>query len=434
MRARSERRKNEQIYVSDVEIREKMPATTVNAPSAEKQTGGSEKGKKKGRVGMEDFWIVPSDEILAGNTTDVYFLRTEEVLRKKGINPRVVAEVTASSLEHGWGVLAGISEVATLLAGKDLDVYAMPEGTIFFEDEPVLRIEGRYLEFARFETPILGFLCHESGIATKAARIKKKAGDVPVISFGTRRQHPALAAVIEKCAYMGGMDGVSNVAGASRIGIQPMGTMPHSLIICFRSQQDAWKAFDEIMPEDVPRICLCDTYYDEKTEAVMAAETLKHLNAVRLDTPSSRRGDFRKIVEEVRWELDIRGFKNVGIFVSGGIDEAEIEELRDIVSGFGVGTSVANAKCIDFALDIVEIEGEPCAKRGKKGGKKQVYRRKTEKGFEDFVAIENSKQHFEGEPLLKPLILGGKIVEDFPLSLESARKRVLEQLKVVEMD
>ena len=130
----------------------------------------------------------------------------------------------------------------------------------------------------------------------------------------------------------------------------------------------------------------------------MAAETLRRLNAVRLDTPSSRRGNFRRIVEEVRWELDIRGFKNVGIFVSGGIDEAEIGELRDIVSGFGVGTSVANAKCIDFALDIVEIEGEPCAKRGKKGGKKQVYRKKTEKGFEDFVAIENSKQHFEGEP------------------------------------
>jgi len=105
--------------------------------------------------------------------------------------------------------------------------------------------------------------------------------------------------------------------------------------------------------------------------------------------------------------------------------------LRDIVSGFGVGTSVANAKCIDFALDIVEIEGEPCAKRGKKGGKKQVYRKKTEKGFEDFVVIENSKQHFEGEPLLKPLIIGGRIVEDFPLSLESARNRVLKQLKYV---
>ncbi|RLG36685.1 nicotinate phosphoribosyltransferase, partial [Methanosarcinales archaeon] len=203
-----------------------------------------------------DFWIVPPDDIRSGRTTDVYFIRTEEIMHTKGINPHVVAEVVASSLEGGWGVLAGVSEVSVLLEGRDLDVYAMPEGTIFFEEEPVLRIEGRYLEFARFETPILGFLCHESGIVTKAARIKKKAGDVPVISFGTRRQHPALAAVIEKCAYMGGMDGVSNVAGASRLGIQPVGTMPHSLIICFRSQQDAWKAFDEIMPEDVPRICL----------------------------------------------------------------------------------------------------------------------------------------------------------------------------------
>ncbi len=379
------------------------------------------------------FSIVPDEDILEGKTTDIYFLRTEEVLREKGVNPEVVAEVTTTS--GGWAVLAGLKDVAHLLEGKNVDVYAMPEGTIFFPYEPVLRIEGRYLEFARYETPLLGFLCHESGIATKAARIKLLAGEVPVISFGTRRQHPALAAMIERCAYLGGMDGVSCVAGAERIGIEATGTMPHSLIICFGEdrQKDAWKAFDEVIAPEVPRICLCDTYYDEKKEAIMAAEALgASLRAVRLDTPTSRKGDFRRIIEEVRWELDIRGHKNVGIFVSGGIDEEEVIELREVVAGFGVGTSVANARCIDFALDIIEKEGEPCAKRGKRGGKKQVYRRKgVIEEEKDEIRLVKEAPPKDMEPLLKPMILGGEIVSDFSFSLTEARRRVLEQLKVL---
>ncbi|MCW3133659.1 MAG: nicotinate phosphoribosyltransferase [Methanophagales archaeon] len=380
------------------------------------------------------FSIVSDEDILEGKTTDIYFLRTEEVLKKKGVNPEVVAEVITTSGE--WGVLAGLEEAAHLLAGKNVDVYAMPEGTIFFPYEPVLRIEGRYLEFARYETPLLGFLCHESGIATKASKIKLLAGEVPVISFGTRRQHPALAAMIERCAYLGGIDGVSCVAGAERIGIEATGTMPHSLIICFGEgrQKDAWKAFDEVIPEEVPRICLCDTYYDEKKEAIMAAEALgESLRAVRLDTPASRKGNFRKIIEEVRWELDIRGHKNVGIFVSGGIDEEEVIALRDVVAGFGVGTSIANARCIDFALDIIEMEGEPCAKRGKRGGKKQVYRRKgaIEEGKDKIRLVKEAPpKDTDMEPLLQPMIRRGKIVEDFPFSLAEARRRVLEQLKL----
>ena len=383
------------------------------------------------------FSIVPDNEILEGKTTDIYFLRTEEVLKKKGVNPKVVAEVITT--DGDWAVLSGLEEAAHLLEGKNVDVYTMPEGTIFFPYQPVLRIEGHYLDFARYEPPLLGFLCHESGIATKAARIKLLAGDVTLISFGTRRQHPALAAMIERCAYLGGMDAVSCVAGAERIGLKPTGTMPHALIICFGEgkHKEAWKAFDEVIDKEVPRICLCDTYYDEKTESIMAAEALgDSLRAVRLDTPTSRKGDFRRIIEEVRWELDVRGYKNVGIFVSGGIGEEEVVALRDIVAGFGVGTSVSNAKCIDFALDIIEKEGEPCAKRGKRGGKKQVYRKKgaIEEGKDEIrLAKEAPPKDLDMEPLLKPMILGGKIVEDFSFSLEEARSRVQEQLKSVRL-
>ncbi|TMI60783.1 nicotinate phosphoribosyltransferase, partial [Candidatus Bathyarchaeota archaeon] len=97
---------------------------------------------------------------------------------------------------------------------------------------------------------------------------------------------------------------VSSIIGARLLDLQPTGTMPHSLIVSIGDQVKAWKSFNKYMPKDVPRIALVDTYYDEKTESIMAAEALgKDLYGVRLDTPGSRRGDFAEIIREVRWEL-----------------------------------------------------------------------------------------------------------------------------------
>jgi nicotinate phosphoribosyltransferase len=374
---------------------------------------------------MKKFSIIDENYIEKGLTTDVYFLRTEEILRKKRINPNVVAEITTSKLDR-WGILAGVEEVSNLLKGKSIDVDAMEEGTLFYPGEPVMRIEGKYLGFARYETPILGLICHASGVATKAARIKLAAEELPVISFGSRRQHPALALLIEKCAYLGGMDGISNYAAGKLIGVEASGTMPHSLIICFGDQRDAFVAFDEVIPGEIKRVCLCDTYADEKTEAIMALEALgDSLDSVRFDTPSSRRGDFRRIIEEARWELDKRGGEGVGIFISGGIDEEDILMLKDVADGFGVGSCVANARAIDFAMDIVEKEGVLCAKRGKLGGKKQVYRNWN--NLEDEIRLEKEKTPEDMEPLLRPLIRNGEIKMEF--SLNKARERVLRQLK-----
>ncbi|MEO0273027.1 MAG: nicotinate phosphoribosyltransferase, partial [candidate division WOR-3 bacterium] len=120
---------------------------------------------------------------------------------------------------------------------------------------------------------------------------------------------------------------------------------------------------------------LIDTFGDEKFESLKAAETIRDLIGVRLDTPSSRRGNFSKIVREVRWELDLRGFSHVKIFVSGGIDEDDIPALKEAGAyGFGVGTSISNAPTIDYAMDIVEIEGKAITKKGKFSGRKMVFR------------------------------------------------------------
>src|SRR5512138_3475251 len=126
---------------------------------------------------MGSFLTVSDETIKNGDCTDIYFIRTEEALTDDNLNPHVVMEVTASSLPDSWAVFFGLSDVITLLDGIPVTVDAMPEGTVFYRNEPVLRIEGNYRDFCRLETAILGFLCHASGVATATAHIRLAAGD-----------------------------------------------------------------------------------------------------------------------------------------------------------------------------------------------------------------------------------------------------------------
>ncbi len=321
-------------------------------------------------------YIASEDDIKKGKVTDVYFERALEVIKAKNIDKRVKAEVCVKGLpkDYNWAVLCGIEEVIELLEGKNVDVRALPEGSIFKENEPVIEIDGSYSEFAVFETAILGFLSQESGVATKAARIKRIAMDKPVLSFGARRMHPAIAPAIERAAYIGGCDGFSTVIAGDVLNLKPSGTMPHSLMLIAGDTLLAAEYFDEVVDNSIPRVVLIDTFSDEKFEALRVAEQLKDkLNGIRLDTPSSRRGDMRRILEELRWELDIRGFKDIQLFVSGGLNEDSVRDIVDIADGFGVGTSVSSAATIDFSMDIVEIDSKPISKKGKISGSKSIY-------------------------------------------------------------
>lgn len=331
-----------------------------------------------------DFYVATADEIRAGRTTDIYFVRTLDVLKKAGRDGvDVVAEATTTSLPNDWpwGIFCGLEEVVRLLEGKDVSLWALPEGSLFRAKTargipvPVFTLEGPYREWALFETPLLGMICQASGIATKAARIRKAAGSRQIMSFGVRRMHPGIAPLIERSAYIGGADSITTPLGAEILGAPAVGTMPHALVIVMGGPREAFAAVHKYLEARIPRIALVDTYYDEKTESLIAVEAIPDLAGVRLDTPSSRRGNFPAIVREVRWELDLRGHKDVKIFVSGSIDETSIPSLVAAgVDGFGVGTSLSNAPTIDFALDLVEVEGKPAAKRGKFGGRKDLQR------------------------------------------------------------
>jgi nicotinate phosphoribosyltransferase len=178
------------------------------------------------------------EEIKDAVTTDVYFEYARDALKFAGINPVVTMEVFTRKNPFGasWAVVSGIYEVAKLLQGLPVDVDAMEEGEVFLTDpefavnEPVLRITGRYQDFGVYENPVLGFLCQASGVCTKAARLAYLAQGKMIISFGTRRAHPALAPIVERSSILGGLDSVSNVLGARLLKRKASGTMPHAFI------------------------------------------------------------------------------------------------------------------------------------------------------------------------------------------------------------
>jgi nicotinate phosphoribosyltransferase len=379
--------------------------------------------------------LIPTrDEILRGDTTDVYFRRTMEVLRASGRErTRVAAEGIVKRFPHdyAYGVFSGRDEMLSLFSGREVDIDALEEGTLFFPDEPVFTVGGPYGAFCEMETAMLGTVCQASGIATAASRMKHAAGGKQVLSFGARRMHPALSTLIDRNAFIGGVDGVSVLRSASFLGETPQGTMPHALVLVFGDTVSAMRAFDATVDPAVPRVCLIDTLQDEKFEAVRVAEALgDRLSGVRLDTPGSRRGDFRKILQEVRWELDLRGFGHVRLFASGGLGEEDVGALRDVADGFGVGTSLSNAPTLDYALDIVEVEGVPLAKRGKWSGRKQTWacaacgrRMVLVSGAQPAVCCGAPM-----EPQLLPVMRAGRIVGE-PVPPREIRERVLRQVE-----
>lgn len=388
------------------------------------------------------FHIANADDIKKGRLTDIYFKRTEEILKAIGKNPVVKAEIFLKGFPDGyrWGILAGIEETIKLLSDIDkISIRCMPEGMVFKDFQPVMVIEGKYLDFGIYETAILGFLCQASGIATKAARCKLAAGDKLIYSFGARRMHPAITPMVERSAFIGGADGVSTTLGAELTRQEPVGTIPHSLILIMGDTVEATKAFNQVIEPKIKRISLIDTFGDEKFEAIRVAEGLgEALFGIRLDTPASRRGNFKKILEEVRWELDIRGFENVKLVVSGGLDEEDILKLRDIVDAFGVGTAISGAKVLDFSLDIVEIEGKKISKRGKMSGAKKVIR--CQNCFSDRIILEDRKvsdyRCVECNSNYKDIFIDavkeGEILYDFPQASD-IRKNAIGQFEFLEL-
>src|SRR2546430_8991805 len=242
-----------------------------------------------------DFYIATADALRAGRTADLDFGRTLDIQKKAGRSRgNVVAGVTAGALptDWPWGIFCGLEEVVHLLEGKGASLWALPEGSVFPPKThrgiplPVMILEGPYEEWALYETPVLGMICQASGIATKAARIRKLANGKQVLSFGVRRMHPGIAPLIERSVTIGGLDPIPTPLGADLLGVPAIGTMPHALVIVMGGPREAFAALPTYLEAKTPRLPPLHTYYHAKTEALMAVEAIPDLAGVRLDTPA----------------------------------------------------------------------------------------------------------------------------------------------------
>ncbi|MDW7738611.1 MAG: nicotinate phosphoribosyltransferase [Bacillota bacterium] len=305
-----------------------------------------------------------ASEIECGLTSDVYFVRTRDLL---GSMKLADTEVTAEIFSSRPGILAGIDESLYLLRNRNLEIWALPEGAEIEEKEVVLRIKGQYGDFGIYETPLLGILASSSGWATAARTCKEAAGECTVICYGARHLHPAVAPVMERAAVIGGADACSCILGALLLNRTPVGTIPHAAFLIVGDTVELAAAYDRFVPEDAPRIILVDTFKDETEEALRVAEALgKKLDGIRLDTPGERGGVTPGLVKETRARLNQAGYEHVKIVVSGGLNPERISLLVEAgADAFGVGSYISRAPAIDMTMDLKEVKGKVLAKRGR---------------------------------------------------------------------
>ena len=312
-------------------------------------------------------------------------------------------------------------------------VRAMPEGTVFFANEPVVEVTAPIIEAQIVETYLLNQVNLQSILATKASRVVTAAKGRTLVDFGARRAHGTDAAdKLARASYMVGFAGTSNVGAGRRYGIPIFGTMAHSLVEAFPHEEESFRAYARSFPDSTT--LLVDTYdvvEGVRTAAEVGGEMRRSghsLRALRLDS-----GDLLDLSKKARAMLDKAGLHEVQVFASGGLDEFEVSDLVEAgapIDGFGVGTKVgvsADAPWTDCAYKLVEYDGRPTMKLSSQKqtapGPKQVFRYRDDKGtcLRDVIAIANERpSDAGGEPLLSEVMAAGK---------RTARPPTLQQLR-----
>jgi nicotinate phosphoribosyltransferase len=316
------------------------------------------------------------------------------------------------------------------------DVHAMPEGTIFFPDEPILRVTAPIAEAQLVETRIINLLHVQTLIASKAARSVLMSPGKLLVDFGLRRAHGSEAGLLAaRASYIAGFTGTSTVLAGQRFGIPLFGTMAHSFVQAHDDEALAFEHFAHAQPDNV--VLLIDTWDTEAAAHKVVALAAKLMQAgiqikgVRIDS-----GDLSEHARQVRRILDAGGLTDVIIFASGDLDEYVLRHMLDAgvpVDGFGIGTRVdtsADMPYLDCAYKLQEYAGRARRKRseGKATwpGRKQVYRQHDADGFmtSDVVTLASDPQ--PGEPLLLPVMLAGRRLA--APSLRATRNHAAENL------
>jgi nicotinate phosphoribosyltransferase len=302
------------------------------------------------------------------------------------------------------------------------EVWAMPEGTPIFAEEPFLRVTAPIIEAQIVETFLLSSLTFQTMIASKAARVVEAAQGRNVVEFGSRRAHgPEAGVLAARAAYVGGCSGTSNVEAGRRYGIPTFGTQAHSFVMAHRDEEESFRNFQRLFPEH--GVLLVDTY-----DSLAAIEKIiragLHPKAIRLDS-----GDFVALSREARRRLDRAGLSETRIFVSGDLDEFVISDLLADgaeIDSFGVGTALATSKdapTLSGVYKLVDVDfGQGPLGRAKLSNekstypcRKQVFRKvEPDGGFGGDIIARENETYPNTEPLLACLMREGKRVGPHP--------------------
>ncbi|MDL1971472.1 MAG: nicotinate phosphoribosyltransferase [Candidatus Desulfofervidaceae bacterium] len=320
------------------------------------------------------------------------------------------------------------------------DVFAIPEGRLFFKDEPILEITAPIIEAQLVETFVMNTINLQVMIATKAARCVYAAKGRKLVDFSLRRTQGIDAGLkVARASYIAGFIGTSNVLAGKLYNIPVFGTMAHSFVTSFEREIDAFRAFAKMFPENT--VLLIDTYdtiIGAHKAAIVGKEMLskgKKLKGVRIDS-----GDMIALSKEVRAILQEAGLNNVLIFASGGFDEYKIAKVMKEeaeIDTFGVGTKMgvsADAPYTDIAYKLVNYDNRPVLKlsTGKETlvGEKQVFRiKERNRLIKDIIALRS--ENLEGEPILKLVMKGGKKLQS-PESLVAIRERFQQEFQTLD--
>ncbi len=398
--------------------------------------------------------------------TDLYELTMLQAYYDRGMNGKAVFEFFSRKLprERNFLMAAGLEQVLDFLNGlriaseelaflestgrfsagfldslEDLrfrgDVGAMPEGTLFFPDEPILRVTAPLREAQLVESRIVNLLHFQTVVASKAARSVMAAPGKLLVDFGLRRAHGAEAALLSaRASYIAGFSGSATVLAGMRFGVPLFGTMAHSFIQAHASELQAFENFARSHPLNATLLIdTYDTVAAARKVVALAAKLQREgiiVKGVRIDS-----GDLGEYARQVRRVLDEGGMQGITIFASSSLDEYALRDLATApIDGFGVGTRMntsADASYLDCAYKLVEYEGRPKRKRseGKATwpGRKQVYRRFDAEGriAGDTLTVEGDYQ--EGTPLLVPVMARGSRLAR-PPSTEALRAGARAQL------
>lgn len=323
------------------------------------------------------------------------------------------------------------------------DVYAINEGSVVFQKEPVIRVTAPVIHAQLIETFLLNSINLQTTIASKASRIVYSAKGRPIIEFGLRRTQGYGGVLVARASFIGGCSGTSNVLAGIKFGIPVFGTMAHSYIMVFENEKEAFRSFAKTFPKSTT--LLIDTFNSKNgiENAIKIAKEMerggKRLRAIRLDS-----GDFVKISKMARRMLDKNGLGYVRIFASGNLNEYKIDEMLKngaCIDFFGVGTDMSvsyDSPCLDVVYKLSEIElyGERKAKmkfsenKQTLPGRKQVFRQISNgKYIMDIITLDEEK--VEGKPLLERFIKKGELVKKLP-TLEDIRMRAINEVNMLE--